>query len=180
VTLALCGYATRWNHIIDHHGNSVMLLPGCFDKTLRSGAVVRLLLNHNDSDCVGATDDKLQLASDPHGLAFRYRITDTQGGQYVQSMAEFSNCMSIGFDYPNAKTENRCINGVDVICIVSATLWEISFMAGLDAGAVKDAYATLKKTDYSKNLRDECEGGRFLYDSAAVAFTRSLQKLMDA
>ena len=88
-------------------------------------------------------------------------------------MAEFNNCMSIGFDWHNARKETRCINGVDTVCIVSTTLFEISFMSGYNGGAVRDAFATLKDTDYGKSLKDECRD--FLFETAAVNFKRSFQ-----
>ena len=180
MTIALCGYATRWNHIIQHHGTTLMVDHGAFDRTLRSGAKIKLLLNHFDFQCVGSTFDNLQLCSDQHGLAFRYRITDTEDGRTVREMAENKNdCISIGFDFHGARKAIRCINGVDVICITDATLWELSFLHGYGAGAVYDAYATLKDADYSKTLRDECSGGKFLYDGAAVNVTRALQKLLN-
>jgi HK97 family phage prohead protease len=178
---ALCGYATRWNKIVTNHGVTMTVLPGAFDSSLRTlqWSPVRLLLNHLDEQCMGSSDDNLELYADQHGLAFRFRITDTENGQRVQSMAEDShNSMSLWFDYHNAAKKTRCINGVDTVCIVSATLREISFLHGYNTGVVRDAYATLKDTDYSKSLREECSNGRFLYDNAAVNFSRSLQALM--
>ena len=177
--LALCGYATRWNHVIEHHDRAVMLVPGVFDKTLRSGANIKLLLNHYDFQCVGSTADNLELCSDQHGLALRFRITATENGRTVLAMAKDWDCMSVGFDYHGARKETRCINGVDVICITDATLWEISFLHGSAAGAVYDAYATIIYADYSKSLRDECSGGKFLYHGAATNVTRALQKLLN-
>ena len=178
MTLALCGYATRWDHIVHHHWDTVILCPNVFAKTLRSGATVRMLLNHNDDNCVGSTKDgTLQLHADEHGLAFRYYIIDTESGRHVQSMAEQgSDCISVGFDWHGASKETRCINGVETLCIVSTTLWEISYLTG--RGAVKSAYGTLKDTDHFKTLGEECSGGRFLYHGAAVEFSRSLKALM--
>jgi HK97 family phage prohead protease len=175
--MALCGYATRWNHVVHHHGNTVMALPGAFHRTLRSGTTVKLLLNHFDDQCVGSTDDNLELYSDQYGLAFRFRIAETEDGQYVRSMAGSNDCMSIG--YRNAKTIVRKIGGLDVMCIVQTDLYEISFMHGLNAGLVTDAYATLMDTDYSNSLCEECSGGRFLHEGAAVGFKRSLQHLLN-
>jgi HK97 family phage prohead protease len=179
MTMALCGYATRWNHIIDHHGYTVLVDRGAFDRTLRSGTTVKLLPNHFDHQCVGSTTDNLELCSDQHGLAFRFRITKTEDGRTVSQMAENGNdSVSIGFDWHGARKETRRINGVDVACIIDATLFEISFLHGRNSGAVKDAYATLKDTDYSKSLRDECSGGQFLYEGAAVGFKRALNNLV--
>jgi HK97 family phage prohead protease len=181
MTLALCGYATLWNKMGTNHGVTMTVLPGAFGSTLRTlqWSPVRLLLNHFDEQRMGSTDDNLELYSDENGLAFRFRITDTEDGQCVRSMAEDShNSMSLWFDYPNAQKETRSINGVDTVCIISATLREISFLHGYNAGVVRDAFATLKNADYGKSLKDECSNGRFLYDNAAVNFSRSLQGLM--
>jgi homoserine dehydrogenase len=95
-------------------------------------------------------------------------------------MAENKNdCTSIGFDWHGAKKEIRCIDGLDVWCIIEANLYECSFLHGYGAGAMHDACAILKDTDYTKSLRDECSGGRFLYDGAAINVIRALQRLLN-
>ena len=178
---ALCGYATLYNRPILHYDVWKMVAPGAFNKSLASGRTIKLLLHHSDSECLGSTRDNLQLYSDGSvGLAFRARLPNTEHGRTALWMAENKqDGMSIGFNYHEAKKQTRTINGVDVVCIIEADLYEISFLYGEGLGAVQDAYATLKDTDFSKSLREECTGGQYLYHGAAIGFTRSLQKLMN-
>jgi HK97 family phage prohead protease len=167
--------------MIFHHG-FVMLDRGCFDSILRSRSKVRLLIDHDDTQCVGSTDDGLDLYADQHGLAFRFRLSDTALGRVVREMAELGNdCMSIGFDRQNARTEYRSIKGVactDVI--LSATLFEVSLMHGKNAGMVRDAFATVKNVDFNESLRDQVNGGKYLYEGAAINVKRALEKYASA
>ena len=76
MTMALIGRGASWNTIIyDHHGVNKLVLPNAFDRSLRARAKIKLLLNHFDHQCVGSTDDHLQLCRDEQGLFFRFRIT---------------------------------------------------------------------------------------------------------
>ena len=71
MAIALCGYATRWNVPVEYNGRRIMMLPTACDRTLQSGAVVNLLVDHDDLVVVGSTTQNLDLHSDQHGLAFR-------------------------------------------------------------------------------------------------------------
>jgi HK97 family phage prohead protease len=175
--LALCGYGWRWDEIIhNHYGKNLMIAPTAFDRSLSSGAIIRFLLNHQDHWCAGSTNDNLSVCSDNYGLALRFRITDTPDGRRIRKFAENGrDAISIAFNYHGAKTESRCINGVDVTCIVDTDLWEISFLTG-NTGAAKSAYAVLKDTNPYRSLREECSDGKFLYDAKAIAFKRELGK----
>jgi HK97 family phage prohead protease len=178
MALALIGYVTYWNKIITHHGNTVMALPGCFDRTLRSGAKVELLLNHQPEFVVCTNRDGLQLHSDAHGLAMRASLPATEHGKTARWMGENGHTdASIGFDWHGAWKQTRCINGVDVICILEADLYEVSYLFGRGLGAVKESYITYKDVDFSRSLRDECRW--FAYEGAAVGVTRALQNLMN-
>jgi HK97 family phage prohead protease len=181
MTLALAGYVTRWHKPIEYDHRRVMLMPSAFNRTLRSGSVVKLLLNHIDSECVGSTDDNLQIHSDRHGLAFRFKITDSESALRVKSMAASRNntCTSVGFDWQGAETITRLVDGVETVCITDTTLFECSFLHGYHAGRIEQAYATLLDLDYSKSLQDNCSGGMFLREGAAIGVTRALQDLAD-
>jgi HK97 family phage prohead protease len=179
--MALAGYTTRFNQVLPlHHGAHKMVLPGAFDETLSSTAPVKLLLDHRYDQCVGSTDDILEIHSDQWGLAFRAKLPDTTLGQYARQMAQRSNrdAMSIGFNYDFAAKEVRRIDGLDVVVIAKAWLYEISFLCGADKQpAIKDAFAIYTNVDYSQSLRDESDCCKYLYDGAANAFTRSLRNL---
>jgi HK97 family phage prohead protease len=176
--MALCGYVTYWNKIIAHHGNTVMVLPGCFDRTLRSGVKVEFLLNHQPELLVGSNRDGcLQLHSDHIGLAMRATLPTTERGKTARWMGiNGHTAASIGFDWHGAKKQTRCINGVDVICVLDADLYEVSYLFGRGLGAVKESYITYKDVDFSESLRDQCSNHRFQYEGAAVHFSRALEQ----
>ena len=153
-----------------------MLDHGVFDRSLRSGNTVQLLLNHQSELCVGSTDDILELHSNSIGLAMRARLPDTEHGRTARWMAENGHDdASIGFDDYNARKEIRRIGGLDVTCIVEADLFEGSYLFGRGLGAVKNSYITYADVDFSRSLKDECNS--FSYHGAAVGFKRALQKL---
>ena len=179
MTLALFGYLTLYRKVIQHHGVRLMLDHGVFDKSLRSGSTVQLLLNHQSELCVGSTNDILELHSDFIGLAMRARLPDTEHGRTARWMAENGHDdASIGFNDYNARTEIRRIDGLDVTCIVEADLFEGSYLFGKGLGAVKESYITFGDVDFSRSLKDECSS--YLYHGAAVGFKRALQKLCDS
>jgi HK97 family phage prohead protease len=112
--MALQGYAVRYDQIIpNHHGENKLILPSAFDWTLNSRATVKLTLSHHGGDCVGSTDDNLELYSDHNnGLAYRFRFPETAVGRQAVAMAKSNEHseVSIGFDYRNArKLENMVV-----------------------------------------------------------------------
>jgi HK97 family phage prohead protease len=180
MAMALTGYAALYNRIIWRGGEWQMLLPGAFDKSLRSGTTVQLLLNHRPECCVGSTLDILELYSDKVGLAFRARLTDTDDRKTALFTAlwmakNHHHDMSIGFQV--FKEEIRKIGGKDVTRIVHADLEEISYLYGNTGGAIKETHAIYQDVDFNRSLRDECNSGKHQYDGAAVNFTRALNKL---
>jgi HK97 family phage prohead protease len=179
MTMALQGYATRYNQILPlHHGTHKLVLPGAFDRTLNSDATVEFRLNHHDGECLGSTADNLELFSDVKGLAFRMRFPDSALGRdsRVTAEARVNTGMSIGFNYNGAHKEHRSIDGLDVVVIIEAWLYEITWLH-LVTGAVKDAFASYENIDDS-SLREDCRSGKMLGDGAAVGVTRSIRQLM--
>jgi HK97 family phage prohead protease len=178
MTMALSGYATRYNQIMPlHRGEYKMVLPGAFDRTLNSRAPVKFLLNHHDGECLGSTADNLELFSDARGLAFRMRFPDSARGREARATAESktNTGMSIGFDYHNARKEDRKIGSLIVVVIIEAWLYEITWLHRV-TGAVKDAFASYEDIG-SSSLRDDCRNGKILCDGAAVGMRRAFGNL---
>jgi HK97 family phage prohead protease len=180
MAMALAGYATLYNKIILHQGKWQMLLPGVFDESLKSGATVKLLLNHDENSCVGSNRDILELYSNKVGLAFRARLPETSHRQTALFTAlwmakNHHHDMSIGFQVFNE--EIRKIDGKDVTCAIHADLQELSYLYGNNGGAIKETHAIYTDVDYNKSLRAECNSGRYQYDGAALHFIRTLRNL---
>ena len=172
--MGLQGYATRYNQITErHHGVYKMVLPGAFDGTLISGATVKMLIHHRADDVVATSNDKLELFSDKHGLAFRCSgFSDTEVGNRYRSMVESKshNGMSIGFDFDRAIKVNRTIDGKEVTVIVAARLEEISIVETI-TGAVEQAFASYVNID-GRTLKQDCTSLKVLSDGAAIGVDR--------
>src|ERR1700685_2552763 len=141
--MALQGRAVNFNSIISHKGENKLILPGAFDPTLDSGATVEFRLNHHDGACIGTTADHLELYSDENALNFRMTFPATEIGRQARAMAETGNHteMSIGFDYHGARKMTQRYNGVDVVAIIEARLFEITYLFGYHCSADKKAFA---------------------------------------
>jgi HK97 family phage prohead protease len=178
MTMALTGIAVYYGKtIFNHHGENKMVLAGAFSKTLYTKSPVSLLLNHQDEYLVGR--NILELYSNDEALFFRARLPDTAFGRCARDMAVNLKCsgISIGFDYQGAKKEARMIDGVEVTCVVEASLYEISFVEQHLSPAMKQAFAVYRDVDYSESL--EQQRMALLCDGAAIGFKQSLQKLMN-
>jgi hypothetical protein len=79
----------------------------------------------------------------------------------------------IGFNYHGAYKETRKIAGLDVVVIIEAWLYEITWLH-LVTGAVKDAFASYENIDNS-GLREDCQSGKLMCDGAAVGMRRAFQ-----
>ena len=77
---------------------------------------------------------------------------------------------------PGEKHEVR-IDGVDVVCVLDAKLFEISYLHGHGSGAMKQAFATTLDLNYFETLQENCSGGTFVYQGAAVGVSRALLDL---
>src|ERR1700681_3520237 len=151
MTMALQGVATQYNQILhQHHGVTMKVLPGAFDRTLQSGVPVRFLLGHHDGQCIGSTADNLELFSDATNLVFRFRFPDTELGRQARAIAQSNEhtAVSIGFDYRGANKEVCRYGGTDVMVIKQAWLFEVTWLHGL-LGAVQQAFASYENVDNS-------------------------------
>lgn len=166
------GIAGAVNEVVfNHHGENKLFLPGAFSKTLASGALVHLLLDHEPHKWLGSTEDVLELKECRLGLAFRVHLASAELRNYAHRMTPYDHeSVSIGINYANAKKVTRRIDGVDVVCIVEAPLEEVSLIPGWNAGSSRRAFATLGDCP---DLHDESQLAR---EAAANAFTRALKR----
>jgi HK97 family phage prohead protease len=175
--MALQGYAVRYDQVIPYCGVNTLVSRGAFDETINSGATVKLTLSHHDGDCVGSTEDNLQLYSDhPIGLAFRFRFPDTALGRQAAAMAKSNEHSEVSVGFRNARKMIRKYGGADVAVIIEARLYEISYLYGLRCAADRNASATYENIDNS-SLREDCESGKLLSDFAAIGVRRAIQRV---
>ncbi len=168
---ALAGFPTLYNKLIRHSGRWEMLLPGVFDKSLRSGPPIELLLDHRDY--VGDTRDILQVQSNDTGLAMRAWLPDTEHGRTARRIGETGRTGASVWFCPT-KTETRRINHVDVVCFIEAYLWEVSYLSAYDFGAVEESWIAYGDVDFSESLENQCRSGRLLNVGAAINAKRTL------
>lgn len=105
------------------------ILPGAFAASLRSGADILALADHDPRSVLARTrSGTLRLSEDSHGLAFDLDIPDTSHGRDILTLAERGDLggMSFGFAVPKGgekwEGSRRELRNVDLreVSVVSA------------------------------------------------------------
>ena len=150
-----------------------MVMPGAFRGSLGRDNKVRFLLAHDEKNCLGDTDDGLELCDAKEGLAFRFRFPDTPHGREIKELvaSEEWTGMSIGFIFK--LTSLRNIDGTEVTLIHSAFLQEISV---LPIGLVSTAYAYFVPDD-GQSLAADCKSHKIACDGAYVELRKACKQL---
>jgi HK97 family phage prohead protease len=169
------GYAAVFNSDSEPLPFIERILPGAFDKTLKSRNNVKMYLNHDSTLVLGATRSKtLRLSTDTVGL---YTEADLPNTSYARDLAEVMmrgdvDSMSFGFSVPrNGDTwsadgmrrelreirlhEVSVVTGFPAYSATSASLRSIDALAstvGLDADKLAEALTVLEN---GKELSDE-------------------------
>jgi HK97 family phage prohead protease len=167
----LQGYACLYNKpVVD--GGVKSICVGAFDAWLSDRRNnVGFWLDHDESKCVGDTDNGLELHSDHVGLAFRFKFPETHLGRFAKQLAieqEYTG-MSVGFSYRNNNVIE--LEGTKVSLIKDAALQEISFVK---LGAIQTAFGML--VDPDKSLQDACRTS-LPSDGAYMRLMRALKRL---
>jgi HK97 family phage prohead protease len=177
--MALQGIALRYNEIIRlHRGENKMVLPGAFDPTLASDSTVKFQFKHHEGECVGSTEDNLELISDDRALVFRFRFPDSALGKTARAFAESNEPteISVGFDYNYALKFKRNIGGLEVIAIQRAWLNEISWLNVGLRGAAAGTFASYVNVG-NRSLRQDYSCGKLAAHGAAIGVSRAFQSL---
>ena len=161
------GYAAVFNSDSEPLPFIERILPGAFDKTLKSRNNVKMYLNHDSTLVLGATRSKtLRLSTDNVGL---YTEADLPNTSYARDLAEVMmrgdvDSMSFGFSVPrNGDTwsadgmrrelreirlhEVSVVTGFPAYSATSASLRSIDALAstvGLDADKLAEALTILE------------------------------------
>jgi HK97 family phage prohead protease len=157
--LVLQGTATAFDKPFAHGDEVWILKSGCFDRSLRSGHDVKLLMNHEEEHCLGS-GEQILLYAGKTALVFRYLISDSKHNKFFEDVADDMDTyvpVSIGFE--RTKSETTRVDGVNVITVIEAKLNEVSILD--KAPAVHSTYGRVVSWNTCGSLEEDSENGRF-------------------
>ncbi len=171
--LAICGYATLWDREHFFEGRYETFAKGCFDEGLAAGLQVGFFLDHDKTQFMGSTLDRLEVFSDDIGVAFKFwpDVSDRHQAALANVADGVRRECSVG-----SQTIRDTIvefGGRTQRIIHSALLVDISI--GKSA-VVRGTYATLIDPNES-SLEDDCKSGRL---AARLAIRKSTDALRDS
>jgi len=123
------GYAATFNTEARISGAfTEVIAPGAFAGSLRAGADILALADHDPTRVLGRTMSKtLRLAEDSRGLAFEIDLPDTQAGRDVLALAERGDLggMSFGFTATDERRDGdrRILRAVDLFEVSVVSAW---------------------------------------------------------
>ena len=92
------GYAAVFNQPMS--GDTEIIRPDAFRRTLESGVNIRALYNHDDMALLGTTKaGTLRLREDSHGLAFDLDLPDTTCGRDVLELVTRGDIAGCSFGF---------------------------------------------------------------------------------
>ncbi len=99
--LSLIGYASVYNsESEDLGGFREKVMPGAFSRSIREGADVKCLMNHDPSLVLGRVKNgTLKLEEDAHGLRFRCMLPPTQTGRDLYALVKRGDIDSCSFAF---------------------------------------------------------------------------------
>ncbi len=154
-TFVLQGEATKFG-VCFQQGNGILYLhSGCL--TIDSDEV-KLLWDH-DHDNKIFPNRRLELFAGEDSLVFRMAIPDTHYKDEIDALSDVSdddfNYFAVSIGYRDAVIETMTFDGVDVSCVKTATLKEISILTSKPP-AISSTYCQIvdMKTCHS-NLEDD-------------------------
>lgn len=150
--------------------------PYAFSAALVAGRPIRALLDHDGTDCLATTSDRLSLLEDDRGLWFRLELRDAALDREALALVQSGRC-GVSPGWYNRKSENRTLPTGEIIEHMDVCdLFEISLV---DQPAFQETAAWLDTTGRSLRalIRDGAMTGRSMYESAASQFSRALHSL---
>jgi HK97 family phage prohead protease len=174
------GYACRYGKPLFHDGKFKVLTAGTFAESIKDKHYVRVLINHDDGRCVGSNhDDELELLTDKFGIAFRFKLPDSDLGREMRSLIETNAMTGVSVGFNSCRTETKQIDGTPVVFLSDGILYEISLV---EKGACASAYAMLVDAESCGRLADDCLQFplRLLVEGSYVDMMRHLRRLRDA
>jgi HK97 family phage prohead protease len=109
----LTGYSAKYNRSIDPRMATVLgfneqCAPGCFDRSIKSGADVMFLRDHNKALLMGRTKSgTLSLSSDDVGLRFTCELPNTPSATELHELVSRGDLPGCSFSFTVAKGGQR-------------------------------------------------------------------------
>jgi len=190
---AIEGICTALKTCFEHGGRILYFGADCFSDSRD----VKLLYDHNKEVFSGRT---VELYAGEKGLAFRMTLPDSDDDSFSAFSGDHDTYLACSIGYKDAKIKTMTIEGVQVACVVKATLEEVSIVR---KPAVDTTFARIVNLDRCSSLADDYAmihlTGRYVnlhrramavdgvvnhnhstsdYDRAADRFETALRRLM--
>jgi hypothetical protein len=168
----LQGVASEFGKYFQHGDDILRLNSRCFDKSLRSGRDIKLLINHDTSQCLGSWTDKLMIYAGEKRLVFRFLLP---GSEFNHLANDFDSYVPVSIGYITEKTESTTVNGIKVVTVVEGSLTEISILD--KAPAVHSTYGRVVSWETCGGLQEDYEAGRFELVGKYISLHRASKAL---
>jgi HK97 family phage prohead protease len=140
--LTLVGYASVFNsQSEDLGGFRETVMPGAFARSIREGADVKCLMNHDPSLVLGRVKNgTLRMEEDSHGLKFRCALPPTQTGRDLYTLVKRGDIDSCSFAFIPKDQSWEDVRSAEGELYASRRLMDVDL---LDVSAVTNpAYAS--------------------------------------
>ena len=192
---AIEGICTALKTCFEHGGRVLYFEPDCFSDSRHT----KLLYDHDREVIKNRT---VEIFAGEKGLAFRMTLPESDDDSFATVSDDYNTYLACSIGYKDASIKTMLIEGVEVACVVKATLQEISILSKPPAvdttfarivdlakcGTLADDYAMIYLTGRYVNLHRKAmamDNGGIVkhghstsdYDRAADKFTRLLAEL---
>lgn len=122
------GYAAVFDSLsADLGGFREIIAPGAFKRSLKEGADVRALVDHDPGKIIGRNKaGTLTLREDDHGLKVRIKPPDTTAGRDIVESMRRGDVDQMSFAFTVVSDEWRTLEGEEVRTITDADLHDVS------------------------------------------------------
>lgn len=181
------GYAAVFNSDSEPLPFIERILPGAFDKTLRSRNNVKMYLNHDSTLVLASTRAKtLKLSTDQKGLYSETDLPDTSYARDLAVMMERGDVDSMSFGFSVPRNGDRWSEDGAVRELREVRLHEVSVVTGFPAyratsASIRSLDALAEKTgadaDKLAHALTMLENGKQLTDDDAALLSEAVTKL---
>ena len=149
------GYAAVFDSLSEDLGGfREIIVGGSFKRTLKAGADVRALVDHDPSKILGRNKaGTLTLREDDHGLKVRIKPPDTTAGRDVVESLRRGDLDQMSFAFSVVSDSWQTIDGEEVRTITDVDLHDVSVVA---YGSYTDTTVAVRSLDRARsdnNLR---------------------------
>ena len=142
----ITGYAALFNSETDLGWEREMIAPGAFGRSMRNGADVRALFNHDPNIVLGRnTAGTLDLTEDDRGLAYIIHLPDTEQARAIREGIKRGDISQSSFAFRPVRDERITNeNGKDLRILHEVELFDVS---PVTYPSYKDTVASARATE---------------------------------